>query len=300
MLGFGALVRGLKARRGTHLTCGSCQYDLSNAPSLPDLPEVCPECGSTVRARSNFNRGVRAPSMRLVWSGAIMLALGTVPLIGIVAGVNFQAMQPNALLQLRGDPESIAILTGRIALGDVDPNRVRGLVHRALEIQADPARLWFPQWGELLEVSRIAGHVSDSEWTAYCKTGLAGVQFHPIGPVVVVDGRGRTITIEPLGQRVRWVGTVTRVAQNGTVEISCNPIRCTVESIGEVDCSSASLLEQATVRLSNGESFVPRQTEKSAWRGKRFTITLEFRDSYRHAAAPPLWTQEFSGVMPER
>lgn len=170
------IMLGVLGRRvNRHPVCRACGFDLQDLwPAVP----TCPECGSGLRRARAVRSGLRRRRWLCLATGLLLV---TGPLITLVtvglammAGHDLARHKPASLLcweARHGAPvhsrASATHLLERLKKDVLTPDDVRGAVETALLIQADPARTWSAEWGELVELARLSELVSDEQYQCF-------------------------------------------------------------------------------------------------------------------------------------
>ena len=206
------LVMGFIGKRvGDFPTCSSCGFDVSGIAT--DENSKCPECGSVLHNNMVIGRRQKRPSFVVI--GAIpLLFAGAIATLVLYKGgwTQLNANKPVILLSadlaIGGKFESAALseLKTRMSRNELSRSQVSSLVRYALMAQEDIKRPWDPMAGDLLEMARSAGKMSDADWKKYVMNACR-VQLE-ISPRVM---RGDPIT---LGMKQ----LPSRVARSSTID----------------------------------------------------------------------------------
>jgi len=159
-----------------HRVCAKCRYDLHGSP--PDTT-ACPECGASLCRRRATYTGNRAIHGRMLAFGllALLLGLSGAAFVGVSAkrGYNWNQHTPMPLLIHDAfesqDPwrsrSSAYAFYDRHQAGTLSHQDYTRIVEGLLDYQADPAKPWVFFWGDLMEILRLAGHVTDDQWRRF-------------------------------------------------------------------------------------------------------------------------------------
>ena len=186
LLGLVLLWRGLRGRRlDDHPWCRRCRYDLSGAAT----PSRCPECGAVFFSTRAVRVGRRR--RRPWWTAAglvLLLGAGGLAVQGS-HGTEWSSRKPVWLLLLeaewgdrRATDAALLEIRDRLVKGKLSDRRVSQVTSRALDVQANLKRPWRREWGELVELARFAGKLSDGDWLAYARNA-AGFELVLSTPV---------------------------------------------------------------------------------------------------------------------
>jgi hypothetical protein len=181
--GIGLLGVGLRGRRvGSEPVCARCGYDLTGRAAGS---EVCSECGTPLNERSiRIGRRRRRPVVAAMGLLLLLPAITVAVFIGSgkAAEVDWQAYKPLSWLRMeardKGTPAAraaFAEITRRMKDGALNQDQIDELVEEAMRHQLDRASEWDHRWGELVELARSQGKVTDERWTQYAGNGLCDI-----------------------------------------------------------------------------------------------------------------------------
>lgn len=168
LMWFALAVRGRRA--GRHPACRGCGFDLTGL--LPGAA-TCPECGRSLAEPKSIVVGRR---VRSAWSIglAAMLLLASSGVLGTlwaarVSRAGWNSYKPAWMLADEADSADAARasaalleLGNRLRAGTLSGSRTQRLIRHALGVQADPARPWRAEWGDLIDLS-ISKHLVSAE-----------------------------------------------------------------------------------------------------------------------------------------
>lgn len=226
LVGAALLVVGLRGRRiDDHPLCRGCRFDLVGV--YPGAA-VCPECGRSLTAERAVVCGRRVRRRGMTRAGAALLGLvlgltGTVIAVA-ASGWSVYRSLPNSWLSAMIKPEGASTapramqeLVQRLQDSTLDRATIDSLVETALTRQGDPSVSWSPQWGNLVQEARAAGHLSEEQWTRYLRQAISG-------PTLVYRKRIRTGELAwPVG-----FGARARVGEPGRTTQGLPHLRATL------------------------------------------------------------------------
>ena len=181
LFGLSLLIWGVRGRRiNDHPVCRACGFDLKGL--YPDAP-MCPECGRDVRETRSVRSGVRTRRRWTIVAGAALLTIGVVGLGGagyaLGRSANLNPYKPTWLLAMEAQARNsatasaaISELVGRIEAERLSEERVASLIENALYAQSDLDAAWLVEWGNLIDVARVWGHVTDEQYRQYMRQAL--------------------------------------------------------------------------------------------------------------------------------
>ena len=172
-------------RINDHPICRKCRFDLVGLAPDGSRPDRCPECGTdlagnTRRARRAVIDGERKRRWRAFTLGLLLLlaALGTGFWLTYkpLAKFPWTTWAPDwVLAEMIDSPNTarsdlaVRELMRRITLGEAGQRGVSRAVEAALRAQADLAKPWNAELGNMIEVGREHGLVSQEQWTRYAR-----------------------------------------------------------------------------------------------------------------------------------
>lgn len=183
--GIALIARAIRGRLilGTTL-CGACRFDLAGIPNAVS----CPECGgSLVNPGAVVPRRIR--SNGLLWLGiviaAIPILLGGTTGVLIASKATFNSIKPMWLLKaeaLQGAPNrssaALSEITRRIRAGSLSDAGFSAIANTAISLRRNRAAAWNRGWSEVIELARVSGKVTDSEWTEYVRYSIVPIERH--------------------------------------------------------------------------------------------------------------------------
>lgn len=176
VLALGLVAVGLRGRRiNDHPLCRQCRFDLQGVypPAI-----TCPECGAGLKRAAAIVHGARRRRWILCAAG---LALAAGPLVSILAlayglatGLDLNRYKPAPMLIWEAGhadgPAALPLIKELLTrynasrLADADITRA---VEAGLALQADPARAWLAEWGDLIEAANTDDKIDDALFKRY-------------------------------------------------------------------------------------------------------------------------------------
>ncbi|MGQ0627010.1 MAG: hypothetical protein ACT4PL_02785 [Phycisphaerales bacterium] len=167
--------RGVVVDRLTR--CARCGFDLTGVYTKGSPDQRCPECGGALdQGRRPVTDAFRTRRPRRMIAGVLVL----VP--ALVLGAGLFSKQLSVPKVIAGLPTSAVtrVTSLRFGVGAFELTRrvwterltkadIASAIEAALAVQADHSRPWDPVWGDLVEMARAKGLVTDEDWTAYAK-----------------------------------------------------------------------------------------------------------------------------------
>lgn len=175
IFGVALAVWGKRGRRlDRHRLCSKCRYDLTGSPK--EEVANCPECGAELSRHRAVKIGNRQPRRAIFWAGVLFVAasLGGGLSIGAPAArsSNWYLLLPFSMVLEAAndvhDPGRAAagqeVLLDRHRKGALSDEQYESVVDIALARQADRSLPWDYFWGDIVEIARYEGRVTDAEW----------------------------------------------------------------------------------------------------------------------------------------
>jgi hypothetical protein len=202
---------GLRGRRiNDHPICGRCRFDLvglaGSSADANSRPDRCPECGTSLtgttrRARRAIIDGERRKRWRLFALGLVLLLSGLITGFWLsykpLAKFPWTTWMPDWVLAEMVDSPNMARadaiiqeLLRRIQSDYLGRSAANRVVEHALKAQADTVAPWKPSLGDLVEVARESGVVSEEQWARYARGA------------VIIDARARPVIA--VGSRIPY------------------------------------------------------------------------------------------------
>lgn len=195
---------GLRGRRiNDHPICRRCRFDLVGlgAASVAETsdtalesgatrgrPERCPECGTSLtgttrRARRAVIDGERKKRWRLFALGVVLLLSGLATGFWLsykpLAKFPWTTWMPDWVLAEMVDSQSTPNATlitreilARVQQGVFSEPALSRCVDKFLSFQVDPSVAWSDRWGDVVELGRFNGLVSDETFHLYATAGI--------------------------------------------------------------------------------------------------------------------------------
>ncbi len=224
VIGLGLLLLGLRGRRlNRHPICRLCRFDLQGVYKGPDGPVItCPECGSGLRRP----RAIRVGARRRIYSAivlgtlAFILPLAALVLVGLamLTGADANVYKPVGVLLFEARHAGPAAtqgaakeLTNRLTAGKLSDTQIKSVLNAALEIQADSARPWCPELGDMVETIHM-----QSELGMQSKLGADEYQrFMNQAAVLVIETRSVVARDDPfpvlITMRESRIGNISEI-----------------------------------------------------------------------------------------
>ncbi|MCC6679039.1 MAG: hypothetical protein IT436_18085 [Phycisphaerales bacterium] len=295
--GLMALVLGLRGRKiDDHPICRKCRFDLVGV--WPGA-EKCPECGAEIADARARRVGNRRRSGRLITVGAVLAAIGGVPLatlvLSVLIGPAANPYKPVWLLvtEARYSGPGVATaamgeLGSRITKKKLDRVTVSKLIAEGLARQADVQAPWLPGWGDFIMAAWNGGFAGNADLAAYIR---GGVQFE-----AVVRERARVD--EPTALKI--VGRSSRLSKSADIWIAVNFDVIRLGDVEQHDAGTAYIRADTMNAGGFGTGFgSPTQTGPAAW-SVSWTVRLMAGPPTGGMMAPSSiaeWKEERSGTI---
>ncbi|MBX3360451.1 MAG: hypothetical protein KF912_10235 [Phycisphaeraceae bacterium] len=183
---------GLRGRRiNDHPICRKCRFDLVGLGADSAHPDRCPECGTdltgiTRRARRAVINGERRKRWPILALGLALLLSGLTTGFWLsykpLAKFPWTTWMPDwVLAEMIDSPHSTRGATvGREIMLRLQNNRFSAsstdrTISSILAAQADPNVLWSPVMGDIVELARAHGLVSDDAMSAYIQRSFTAI-----------------------------------------------------------------------------------------------------------------------------
>jgi hypothetical protein len=172
VLGALILILGVRGKRlNTHPTCRWCNFDLEN---IYPASITCPECGAGLKREKAVRIGQRRRRPVFILAGILLTLMPLAPigaaLFAAVTGTDVNRYKPLGLLLWEVDrvnpKKAVAIaaeLLTRLQAPVVDPAQEAAILAYTLDRQADPARAWSKEWGDIVDRVRLSGRLSKED-----------------------------------------------------------------------------------------------------------------------------------------
>jgi len=210
---------GIRGKRiDDHPWCRKCRFDLFGRGE--NAVDACPECGNDLTRPRAVRIGQRRKRRGVILFASFVMLTG-VSGLGItgysdLADVNWQHHKPVWMLMREADgapgifsEAAVDELLRREDLGRLNNDQVDDLIEVILRHQADSARAWRTEMGDLVEKYYVAGKLDRERWERYTGQFLFDVYKIEVRPEVVI-GSGR-VGIRMVKQDVRC-GSGTHMA----------------------------------------------------------------------------------------
>jgi hypothetical protein len=176
-----ALVLLFVGRRGRrvndHPICRRCGFDLTGRPAAST---VCSECGADLRPRRSVRIGARVRRRGLIALALLLLvpSVACLAFLGWSGAGDVPMVQRKPLWWLLNDAAGKDPLARdaafneiflRLRAGRLTDAQVDDVTGRALALQADPKKVWLPQWGDFVEEAYLGGKVPAERWRSYVR-----------------------------------------------------------------------------------------------------------------------------------
>jgi len=207
--GVGFVLHGRRGRRiDNHRVCAKCRYDLHGLPH--EDAALCPECGAKLTRPKATRVGNRQPRNGFLWAGVVLVLLGLVGVVGIgipiAQGYDWLKIQPVwMLVDTAGDtnaPTRAAAaqqeLLKRYRARELTPNHFDRIIKEALARQADRSIPWDYFWGDMVEIGRVEGYVSDDQWRQFITEASA---FELVFKPTIREGDSPVFQFQIVGSR---------------------------------------------------------------------------------------------------
>lgn len=164
--------RGKRVSDAPH--CANCRFDLSGLPK-PIHNYQCPECGEGLGGPARVIHGRREKRwpMFLLGASCVLIPLSLVVGVFLSARSTLITKLPTRVViwQTYAGVESTEAaldeLIRRSATSQLRPTEFDALVDRAIARQAETSRVWFEQWGDIIEKAWQAGRLTDEQLRSY-------------------------------------------------------------------------------------------------------------------------------------
>jgi hypothetical protein len=224
---------GLHGRRiDDHLLCRRCGFDLTGKPADS---HACAECGADLDVRHNVQIGHRKRLIGWTLGGALLLLVALL-VGGFVVADRSRAIEwvhympvKWLLHQAQGNdasarPDALTELLDRARNGKFNNNQTSATVAVALTMQGDFAKPWDPLWGDIIEIERAKGQVTDQQWAEYALGALHDAFGFRVRPVVRL-GDPLPYWIDAKKGRVASNSLLQRTILHAAVRFSETPLR---------------------------------------------------------------------------
>ena len=227
-----ALRIGLRGRRiDDHPLCRRCGFDLTGKPLDS---HVCAECGADLIGRNSVQIGHRQRLRSWMLGGVILL------LIALIVGGFEITDRSRAIEWIQYLPVKWLLhqAQGNDATARSDALRellVRAKYRRlnyvqnaatlavALTIQADATKPWDPLWGDIIELERSTGQVTESQCTQYARQALHDAIRLRVRPTIRL-GDPMPYWIDEQSGRVATASVLTWSADWKRIDVSGIPL----------------------------------------------------------------------------
>jgi hypothetical protein len=201
------IVRGVRGYRvGDHPVCSRCGFDLFGQPTGT---VICGECGRSLAVPRSVLIGHHQRRPTFIAAGLVILlpmlfAAGTMAW-GEIHAKSWLNYAPTRLVLWRATSSTPSIqasamdeLKTRLVAGVIGANDAQRIADAALISQADLAKPWNPNWGDLLETLHASRQLPDAKWKQYLNQSWIGTYHLTLRPRV---RRG-----DPLPYRIEVTG----------------------------------------------------------------------------------------------
>ncbi len=199
------LAVGLRGVRvSDHPHCRACGFDLFGSAAA----ERCPECGTGLSRSGAVREGVRRRRPGLIVAGVVLL-LPIVAVLGLgawgaVSSIDWQRVKPVAWLRWEanasgagaGAGAAVDELLRRQQAGELTAAQVDALIDDALAAQADAARPWDPDWGDILQTAKRDSVLDEGRWQRYAEQAVT------VGSPFSLEVRPRVRRGDPIPYRL--------------------------------------------------------------------------------------------------